>query len=142
LGGPAAAGRPNAETVRDENALRAAGLKTDDASLVEFFRSRTLSPAQQERFRVLVKQLASPSYHQRIKATAALIKMGPPVKALLQTVKDQTRDAETARRAELCLRKVGSGSLPQHAALVARVIGRRKPAGAAEVLLGYLPFAA
>jgi HEAT repeat protein len=140
--GHAAAGKPDAAAVRDEDALRAAGLKADDASLLEFFRSRTLAPAQQERFRALVKQLASPSYHQRSKATVALIKMGPPVKALLQAVKDRAPDDETARRAELCLRKLGPGGMPRHAALVARVIGRRKPVGAADVLVGYLPFAA
>jgi hypothetical protein len=142
LGGSAAAGKPDAEAARDVKALRAAGLKADDASLLQFFRSRTLSPAQQEQFRSLVKQLASPSYRRRTEATDALIKMGPPVKALLVAVKDRAGDAETACRAELCLRKLATGSAPQHAALVARVLARRKPAGTAEVLLDYLPFAA
>jgi hypothetical protein len=141
LGGPAA-GKPDPEAVRDERALRAAGLKADDSSLLEFFRSRTLAPAQRERFHELVKQLAASSYRRRTRATAALIQMGPPVKGLLLAVKEQTRDAETARRAELCLRKLASENAPQHAALVARVIGRSRPAGAAEVLLDYLPFAA
>src|SRR4051812_22629896 len=142
LGGSAAAGKPDAEAARDEAALRAAGLPNDDASLLEFFRSRTLSPDQQERFRALVKQLASPSYPRRARATAALAQMGPPVKALLLTVKDRTRDAETARRAEVCLRNLAPERASQHAALVARVLGQRKPAGAAEALLDYLPFAA
>src|SRR4051812_49241958 len=105
-GGAALAGKPDPEAARDENALRAVGLKTDAASLLEFFRSRTLPPEQRAQFRALVKQLSSPSYKDRSKASAALLEMGPKVKALLQAVSKETADRETLRRAELCLARL------------------------------------
>jgi hypothetical protein len=142
LGGPAPAGKPDPDALRDEATLRAGRLKTDDAALLHFFRSRTLSPAQQEQFCTLVKQLGAASYGQRARATAGLVKMGPPVKGLLLTVKKNAGDAETRRRAELCLRKLHSAGDAPHAAAAARLLARRKPAGAAQVLLDYLPYAA
>src|SRR5437588_761822 len=102
LGAPAALGQPDAEAARDEAALRSVGLKTDDDALLQFFRSRTPSPAQREQFRALVKQLGSPAYGERARATSALVQMGPRIKPLLADVKKQTHDQETVRRAELC----------------------------------------
>jgi hypothetical protein len=142
LGGPVSVGKPDPDALRDEATLRAAGLKTDDAALLNFFRSRTLSPAQQEQFRCLVKQLGAASYGQRARATAGLVKMGAPVKGLLLAVKKNAGDAETRRRAELCLRKLHAAGDAQHAAAAARLLTRRKPAGAAQVLFSYLPYAA
>ena len=141
LPGATAAGKPDPDAVHDETALRAAGLKTDNASLLAFFRSRTLSPKQQEQFRSLVTQLSSASYGERARATAGLVKMGTPVKGLLLGVKKSAGDAETRRRAELCLRKLAPRKDAQQAAAAARLLSRRKPAGAAQVLFSYLPFA-
>src|SRR5437764_7350591 len=128
LAGPVGAGKKPADpqAARDEDALRAAGLGTDDAALLRFFRSRTLSPHQQQQFRTLVKQLGSPSYGQRAKATDALVKMGPQVKGLLLEVKQEAPDSETVRRTELCLGKLHAGKEPQYAEAAARLIARRK----------------
>src|SRR5262249_12473622 len=114
---PVGAGKKPADpqTARDEDALRTAGLGTDDAALLRFFRSRTLSLQQQQQFRRLVKQLGSPSYTQRVKATEALVKMGPQVKGLLLEVKKEAPNSETVRRTELCLGKLDAGKEPQYA---------------------------
>jgi hypothetical protein len=141
-GGTAPAGNPDREAARDETALLTAGLKTDNSSLLQFFRSRTLPPDQRAQFRTLVRQLGSSSYKDRTKASADLVKMGPKVKGLLQSVKKETDDRETVRRAELCLHKLAEGDAPEQVAAVARLVARRQPAGAAEVLLDYLSFAA
>jgi hypothetical protein len=142
LGSPVGAGKPDVQAARDLATFRAAGLGTDNAALLRFFRNRTLSAEKQEHFRKLVKQLGSSSYGQRAKATAALVKMGPEIKGLLLAVKKEAPNDETARRTELCLGKLEMGKEPQQAEAAARLLARRKPAGAARVLLDYLPFAA
>ncbi|MCI0461959.1 MAG: HEAT repeat domain-containing protein [Gemmataceae bacterium] len=132
---------PDPDAVADEHLLRQAAIPTDDHSLLQFFRSRTLTRAQQAHFQALIAQLGDRAYNQRQKATATLLRTGAPARALLLAA-TRLPECEAARRAELCLRQLPPDPDPQHGAAVARVLARRQPAGAAEVLLGYLPFAA
>src|SRR5262249_26022292 len=81
-----AAGKRGADAAADESTLKAAGLRTDDAALLDFFRSRTLSPAQQDVYSALVEDLSSKYYPKRVKATEALAKSGYRIKALLARV--------------------------------------------------------
>src|SRR5262245_46411926 len=68
----------------DEKVLRAANLKTDPASLLEFFRQRSLPEAEREKYRALVKQLGSDVFRQREQAMSALVARGPVVVELLR----------------------------------------------------------
>jgi hypothetical protein len=129
----------------DEQTLKAANLGTDGPALLEFFRSHTLTDADREQVRRLIGQLGDDDFDVREKASADLVKLGPKVMGLLRpAVKD--RDAEVARRAEDCLRRLErveknpAAGLAQASAAV-RLLAVRKPGGAVEVLLGYLPFA-
>jgi hypothetical protein len=137
----------DAESVaEDEQLLKAASVDTDGPALLDFFRHLTLSDADRRRIDGLVKQLGDDDFDVREKASAELVSLGPKTMRLLRRmVKD--RDPEVARRAQDCVRRLEQGGkttapnshhLP---AAAARLLAVRKPDGAAEVLLRYLPFA-
>jgi hypothetical protein len=137
-----AVGKLGAEAAADESTLKTAGLRTDAAALLDFFRSRTLSRDQQDACNALFEDLSSNSYTKRVKATEALAKSGYRIKALLARVAKEAPDCEVQRRAQGCLDKLRGDPEPQLAAAAARLVALSKPAGAAAVLLDYLPFAA
>jgi HEAT repeats/PQQ-like domain len=124
----------------DEQALQRAGLKTDGATLLQFFRERTLSQAEQDQLGNQVKQLGANAYRTREQAMARLVKAGNRARALLRDALHNP-DAEVARRAALCLRHIAASPDVVLAPAAARLMRRERPAGAAEVLLAYLPFA-
>jgi HEAT repeat protein len=131
--GPAAASA-------DEQALRSAGLSTDGPALLDFFRARSQTAADPEELRKLVEQLSA-GPEARARASAALVTKGIlAVPALRHAVNDLV-DAAAAEQARLCLQWIegpSAGNLPSAAA---RLLLERKQAGAAEALLGFLPFA-
>jgi HEAT repeat protein len=125
----------------DERTLQAVGLTTDGASLVSFFRTRGKSEADGEHLRGLVKKLGDESSVVRERSAAELVAWGPlAVPALRQAANDLEGEATTgrARRCLFAIEGPDSASLP---AAAARLIAARKPAGAAEALLSYLPYA-
>lgn len=123
----------------DERVLSAARIATDSPSLLAFFRKRTIKSDDWERMNALVRQLGERSYQIREKASVELADLGSIALPLLrQAVKDP--DPEVARRAEECLRRIEDQN-PSLVAAAARVVAARRPIGATEVLMGYLPFA-
>ncbi|MFO0846465.1 MAG: HEAT repeat domain-containing protein [Gemmataceae bacterium] len=132
---PAAGGPP------DENLLRAARLATSDAGLLDFFRKRTPPAAPRSRIDDMVKRLSSGEPAQRDTAQAELTAVGQPAVPALRTAANNVDDADGSARARACLGNiegVPAANLVTHAA---RLLAQRKPAGAAEALIGYLPFA-
>jgi PQQ-like domain len=125
----------------DEKVLRAANLKTDPASLLEFFRQRSLPDAEREKYRAYVKQLGSDVFRQREQAMSALVARGPVVVELLRdALKDA--DLEVARRAERCIQRIQEKDVSfEVPAAASRLLARHKPPGAVETMLAYLPFA-
>jgi HEAT repeat protein len=124
----------------DEQLLQKAGLGTDAAALVEFFRLRGRGPESGDQVPALIAKLGSKSSAERNRAARELIALGPPsIPYLRQAVKDPDA-ALAAAAAERCLKALESnpGSLSTAAA---RVLARRQPANAAEVLLDFLPHA-
>jgi hypothetical protein len=136
-GSLAAPGNPDAIIATDEQRLQNAKIKSDGESLLAFFRERTVRVDQAE-IRNLVKQLSHRSYAVRERATNGLISLG--AKAVSQ-LKEATRsdDLEVRRRAENCLRQIQNNSNPQLTAAAGRMLALRKPAGAAQALLDFLP---
>jgi hypothetical protein len=130
---------PAGERDADERALREAGVGTDGAALIQFFKSRTVSSADRDTVAALIKQMGDDSFDVREKASAGLIEIGPRAEPQLREAIEKSNDAEVRRRAEECLAQLAKGSDPALLAAAARTLGARKPAGAAEVLLGYLP---
>lgn len=128
------------EAPSEEQTVRAAGLSTDGTVLLHFFRQRATT-VDQEKVRELVRQLGDASPQKAERAMGELVAIGPAVVPLLRQAAREVDDAALSARARRCLGVLdgtNAGSLP---AAVARLVAVRRPAGAAEVLLAYLPFA-
>ncbi len=127
----------DARNAADEARLQKAGLKTDGAALLEFFRQRTVRTDQQQ-VRSLVLQLSHRSFSRRQKASAGLIAFGA---RSVSQLRDALRDPEleVRRRAEECLRQIQNNSQPELVESAGRLLALRKPAGSAEALLDFLP---
>src|SRR5262249_31640069 len=135
---PAAAGDADT-TLSDEQTLPAAGLRTDGAALLEFFRRRTVASVEPERLAVLVKQLGHGPEGE--KAAEELVGLGPLAVTALRQVARDPDDQQAGIRARRCLQALegrNAAALPMAAA---RLLVQRKPPGAAEALLAFLPFA-
>jgi hypothetical protein len=119
----------------DEHTLKQAGVATDDAGLLDFFRK---SSPDDEHIRALIQQLGDDSFEVREKATKELALLGAVAEPYLrEAVKSD--DPEVSRRASDCLKNIGAGPSAAVVAAAARLLAARKPAGAAEVLLAYAP---
>src|SRR5690349_6859528 len=86
---------------QDEKLLREAGVGTDAPGLLAYFRSQTLSAADQERLRAAVRRLGDNEFEVRERASkdlAAAGRLAYPYVA--RALRDP--DLEVARRARLC----------------------------------------
>jgi hypothetical protein len=122
----------------EEAVLRAARLGTENAELLEFLRKRTLSAAKRQQVRDLIRKLGDAAFDVREKAKEDLIKEGEPAAALVtRALKDA--DPEVSSRAKECLQALGKPVDGAVVAAVLHLIALRRPPGAAEGLLAYLP---
>lgn len=124
----------------DETMLKDAGVPTDDAGLLDFFRKRTLSEAEQARIAQTVRKLGDQSFAVREKASAELIGLGRMARPYLKPAL-QDRDPEVVRRAGRCLGQIESATGTALPLAAARLLAGRKPAGATPVILNFLPLA-
>src|SRR5947209_3145186 len=110
-GRPSLAGEPTGTLQADEQALKAAGVKTDAASLLQFFRERTLSPAEPEELLLAYLPLAGDAVTEEVRNTLAAVAVrdGRPEPALVQALDDRS----PARRAAagVALARAGSADL-------------------------------
>jgi hypothetical protein len=137
--GRLAAAEPDALRT-DEQTLREAKLSPDGPALLDYLRRRTIPDSDQAKIQELIRQLGDDVFQVRESASEQLVTIGAvAVPFLTRATKDE--DVEVARRAEACLKLIekSAGSGVTTAAL--RVLAHRKPAGAAAVLLDFLPFA-
>jgi HEAT repeat protein len=129
------------EAVRaDEALLRDARIDPGTASLLAFFRQRTLSEGDQHQLDVLIGRLGSPRFAVREKAFKQLVGKGTPALARLRQAL-QDPDVEIVRRVENCIQEIERGPGPLLPVAAARLLAHRRVPGAVEVLLRYLPFA-
>jgi hypothetical protein len=137
------ASAPAAESDPDEQMVRTAGIATDDSVLLDFLRKRTLGSADRDKILGLIRKLGDDDFGVRERASDDLVALGVmPVALLRQATSDP--DVEIARRAEGCLERIDKKQPTPGIAVsaaVARLIGKRKPAGATDVLFNYLPYA-
>ncbi len=134
------AGAAEEQTRVDETVVGQSGIATDGPALLEFFRKRCSSSADEARMKTLVRQLGDDEYEVREKATQQLAALGPLAVPLLRQALHES-DIEVVRRAEACLREIETGHSAAVVGAAARLVGVRKPDGAVAVLLDYLPFA-
>jgi hypothetical protein len=133
-------GAGDEEDRADEALLRESGIGSDGASLVAFFRGRSLSGDDHQRLAGLIRDLGDDVFARRERASAALLRWGPLAVPFLKKALVNP-DAEVIRRARACLEEIEHGPGPTLPAAAARLLVRSKPAGAAEALIGYAPFA-
>ncbi len=125
----------------EEAALKAAKVGTDGPALLEYVRKRALSDAAKERIVGLVRRLGAEDFTQREEAARELVAAGgPAVPFLTEAAKDP--DAEIAKRAQQCLDQIKGEQDAGATTAVVRLLGLRRPAGAAAALLDFLPAAA
>ncbi len=129
-----------ADPAADEQVLRAAKVGIDGPALLEFLRLNTPAHLDPALIEPLIRQLGSEDFVARERALRDVVRLGPRAAAYLrQALKDP--DPELARRARHCLAIIDAGPGPEVQAAAVRLVGQRKPAGAAAVLLAYLPYA-
>ena len=127
-------------TAADERALKEAKVGTDGPALLEYLRDQAPGPARLAKVKALVKQLGDDAFAKREQASKALVAAGViALPFLREAVKGE--DREVVRRARECLKQIGAGPGVEVPAAAVRLLGWRRPAGAAKVLLDYLPAA-
>jgi hypothetical protein len=108
------------------------------AALAEM-RKRTLTDADRERGMKLLEQLGDDDFQVREKATNEFKSRGSAMIPVLRTaVKHE--DLEIRRRVRECLETIEQDKNTPLPLTAPRVVAVRKPAGAAETMLAYLPF--
>jgi hypothetical protein len=114
--------------------------RTDGPTLLEEFRKRTPSAALVERMHALVGKLDDRSFRVREQASADLVSFGHVVVPLLRA-EIKSGDLERRRRAERCIALIARHPRRPLPPAAARLVALRKPAGAVEALLAFLPWA-
>jgi HEAT repeat protein len=122
----------------DEARLDAALLPTDHSSLANFFALRARGEPARGTLEQLLDALSAPAPDTRQQACAELVAIGVPALPRLRALMHEGgRPAALARQCVSAIDTDG-GTLTSAAA---RLLARRRPAGAAGVLLAYLPHA-
>ena len=125
----------------DESAeaiCKSAGQKTDGPALLEYFKRRTVSETSKVRLADLVTKLGDKSFRQREKASAELVAAGRMAVPFLQAA-IKVKDLEVARRAQRCLAQIDNSPELTVTLAAAKLLAVRKPPGANEIILDYLP---
>jgi hypothetical protein len=136
----AAAEERDPELASAERVLKEARQATDGPALLKFFRDRTLADADRAKLAELVRRLGADEFAEREKASQDLVRAGRFAVPFLQAALTD-RDPEIVRRARDCLQAIEQGNDRSLTVAAARVLTARRPDGAAEVLLAYLPAA-
>lgn len=132
----------NRDEALDEEILRRAELSTEGDALIRFFQKRTLPDSERPAIERLVRQLGSPDYRVREKASLALTTRGVAVLDVLRSHHATPGDPEMNNRIERALQQIHQKDVaPEVPAAAMRTLARRKPANLVETLIAYLPYA-
>jgi HEAT repeat protein len=112
----------------------------DGSALLAMLRKRTLTTEDRERVRSQIRNLGATTFEEREKAQAELIATGTMALPLLREA-TRSEDLEIARRAEGCIRGIRHDPAHHLPSAAVRLLSLRRPEGAAEAILAYLPFA-
>ncbi len=125
----------------EEALLKRQGVATEGPGLLDALRKGTLTAAEREQIKSLIRGLGSNQFAVREKSKKGLVAQGRRAVALLRdAAKDP--DPEVASRARECLEAIPQEKDSATARAVLRLVAYRKPEGAAGVLLDYLSSAA
>jgi HEAT repeat protein len=124
----------------DRKLLRTSAGSSDVAAVLTFLRRRTLSDDDRRQMEEVVQQLDSNSFTIRQDAAKKLVDYGTPALPFLRAaLKDNS--LEMTRRVENCIKDIEKGPGPVLPMVAARLLTRRHPPEAVQVLLDYVPFA-
>ena len=113
---------------------------TNGQALLAALAEHTLTPQRRQKVRQLLSLLGSDDFGKRENATRELFRTGRiALPQLREAAKD--RDMEVARRAKLLVERIEREPAHRLPLATLRLLGVRKPEGAAAALLGYLPHA-
>jgi HEAT repeat protein len=113
---------------------------TNGEALLEALREHTLTDEARRKVRDLLSRLGSDDFGKREVASRDLFALGRiTLPQLREALKD--KDAEVARRAKLLIDRIEREPAHRLPAAAVRLLGVRKPDGAAAALLAYLPHA-
>jgi len=129
---------PALAALDDESLLRSVDLPTDPESLTGFLRRQKVDESQQQRILALIKDLGHDDFETRQGATDELIRVGPTAGPELQRAL-KASDLEIVRRAEICLRAIDSVAGPAYQEAVVRLLAKKAPQRAVEILLDVVP---
>jgi HEAT repeat protein len=115
-------------------------LESDGPALIKELEKRTLTEEAMAKANGLIEKLGDDVFDERQKAEAELKKMGPMIMPLLKTALKH-QDLEVKNRSQKLLTALESDSKTPLSPVVARLIALRKPKGAVEAILAYVPFA-
>jgi HEAT repeat protein len=115
-------------------------LESDGPALIKELEKRTLTEEKMTQANNLIEKLGDDSFDERQKAEADLKKMGPMIMPLLRAAL-KNQDLEIRTRAGKLLSALEADAKTPLSPTVAKLIALRKPKGAAEAILNYVPFA-
>jgi HEAT repeat protein len=113
--------------------------RTDGAELLQEFQKRTLSTAALNKIQSHIKKLGDGSSDVREQAVSSLVAYGSVAIPMLREAANNGAATQKAA-AERCLKAIAESDRRALPAAAARLVGLRKPKGAVEVLLAYLPW--
>jgi len=129
----------DAQIAEDERTLKKAGLSADAAGLLRFVGGLAPAPDEHPRLAALVDGLGANDFRTRDRSWRTLLETGARA---LPALREGTKspDLETKTRAERCIKLIEA---PLHDVVPAalRLLQIRKPSGAIEALLDYVPCA-
>jgi HEAT repeat protein len=125
---------------RCRDAWAAWWLASAKPGLVDEVRKRTLTEADRAKVQGLIDKLGDDGFDVRQQAEADLKKMGVRALPLLRPAA-RSPDVEVRQRVEACVKAIEGDEATPLSPVTVRLIALRQPAGAAEALLAFLPFA-
>src|SRR5215831_19754124 len=135
---PVVAADSDERVALDEKTLKDAGVATDGPSLLKYLAAQTPSEAELARLAEAARRLGHRSFMVREKAQQTLIAGGRASLRYLHAAR-RSSDIEVARRAERAIEQIESVPYGSVMSAVGRLLGVRRPAGAVEAMLAYLP---
>ncbi len=124
----------------DEDILKKNRVGTDGAALLAFLRKRSLTDADRDSLRRLVRQLGDARYVKRRQAANELVARGTQALPFLEPALADP-DLEIRRRGEQCIAAINRGPGTALPAAAVRLLAKLAPPEAVDVLLGYAPSA-
>jgi hypothetical protein len=126
----------------DERTLKEAKVGGDGPALLAYLRGRVPAEAIKDSVEALIKRLGDDDFLTREKATEELIALGGQAAPLLRLAAKESPDAdvEVIRRAEKILKEIDRLAGPAVSLAVVRMLARRNPDDACDVLLDYVPY--